>query len=74
MTAGFIFNWKRGDLAGRIRITSGLHDGDQAAFRLSACSPELRSFLRTNNAPSLSVTFDLIETPADLRARNVNPA
>lgn len=74
MTTGFIFNWRRGNSAGRISITSGPHNGNQAAFRLSACSPRLQAFLRENDAPSLSVTFDLIETPEGLRARNVNEA
>ena len=73
MTRGFIFDWRRGDSAGRIRITSGPHSGDDAAFRLSECRPDLREFLQDHDVSSLSVTFDLIETPADLRDRNVNP-
>ena len=74
MNKGFILKWKAGASAGKISVTSGPHDGDMAAFRLSACSPDLQDFLRKNNASSLSVTFDLSETPTELRARDVNPA
>jgi hypothetical protein len=71
MSAGFIFNWRSGDSAGKISVTSGAHSGSEAAFRLSSCSAELQEFLRENNASSLRVRFDLIGTPTDLRARNV---
>lgn len=74
MSAGFIFNWTAGDLAGRIRVTSDpIHTNEPAAFRLSDCSPSLQSFLQSHSTPpSVTVTFDLFTVQDTLRARNVD--
>ena len=74
MSAGFVFNWTQGDLAGKIRVTNDpVHTNRDAAFRLSACSPALQSFLQNNDTPpSVNVTFDLFTVGNTLRARNVD--
>jgi non-ribosomal peptide synthetase component F len=74
MSAGFIFNWTQGDLAGRIRVTNDpVHTNRDAAFRLSACSPALQTFLQNHDTPpSVNVTFDLSGPPNNLRATNVD--
>jgi hypothetical protein len=76
MSEGFIFNWKRTDLAGRIHVTDDPeHEGENAAFGLSACSPGLRKFLVTHDSPPtdpIKVTFDLFMEDGDLFASNVD--
>ena len=74
MSDGFIFDWTRTDLAGRIHVTSDpTHKGENAAFRLSDCSFKLETFLQNNDTPpSVSVTFDLFKESGTLRARNVD--
>jgi hypothetical protein len=76
MSEGFIFQWKRTDVAGRIHVTDDVdHEGENAAFGLSACSPVLRNFLVTHDAPPnppIKVTFNLFMEDGDLFASNID--
>jgi len=76
MSQGFIFDWTRTDLAGRIHVTDDQgHEGDNAAFGLSDCSSSVQSFLRTHDAPPsppIKVTFDLFDGDDGLIAMNIN--
>lgn len=76
MSAGFIFNWQPGNFAGQIRVTNDAANTNRdAAFRLSACSDRLRTFLQRADAPSsVSVTFTLSGPANNLRATNVDSA
>ena len=76
MSEGFIFNWTRTDVAGRIHVTDDVdHEGENAAFGLNACSPVLRNFLVTHDSPPnppIRVTFDLFMQNGDLFATNID--
>jgi hypothetical protein len=76
MSGGFIFDWTHTDLAGRIHVTEdSIHEDEDAAFRLSSCSPALQNFLRTHDSPpspSIQVSFDLFIEEGNLVARNID--
>lgn len=76
MSAGFIFNWTRTDVAGRIHVTQDPnHEDEDAAFAITACSSGLQAFLSSHDSPpgpSIQVSCDLFTQGGHLFARNID--